>query len=229
MKKRKKIPVKISVVKKRAVKKRIVKKSQPERKLVLKKRVSLYFNSYRKKVLKYKRRWKKQVQLSLEQAINIWGQAKNKIGRIRQVWQVLQGDALKRFEKSGKQFRKQFKKQFLTKKNKGRKKAVAFLQRAAALLQNRKVRRAAYSLTVLFIIFASLFYWYILRDLPNPAKLSTAPIPLTTRILDKNGNVLYRVYKDADRRKLSWEEIPQVVKDDSVAIEDANFYNHKGI
>lgn len=82
---------------------------------------------------------------------------------------------------------------------------------------------------VLITIVGGLFYWYILKDLPNPASLTNTPSALTTRIMDRNGKLLYRVYKNANRTKLNWEEIPDIVKNSTIAIEDSNFYHHIGV
>lgn len=82
----------------------------------------------------------------------------------------------------------------------------------------------------LFITTTSVFsYWFILKDLPNPSVLKTSPSALTTRIMDRSGKILYRVFKDANRTKLAWEDIPDIVKNATVAIEDDSFWNHHGI
>lgn len=79
------------------------------------------------------------------------------------------------------------------------------------------------------LAFCALLYFFIIKDLPSPTSLSSKQIPMTTQILDRNGKLLYRLYKDTNRIKLSWEEIPPVVKNATLAIEDAGFYNHPGI
>jgi 1A family penicillin-binding protein len=92
--------------------------------------------------------------------------------------------------------------------------------------QNKRLGYVFLGVTALYFIF---FYALIIRNLPNPNHLKNGKIPLTTTIYDRNGKVLYRVYKDANRYKLSWQDIPQLVKDSTLAIEDANFYHHSGI
>ena len=98
-----------------------------------------------------------------------------------------------------------------------------------ALRHNRKfVRITGSSLIVLLIIFA-IFYELILKDLPDPLALKTKPSAQTTIIRDRNGIVLYKVYKDANRINLDWDEIPTVVKNSTIAIEDSGFYHHPGV
>lgn len=73
------------------------------------------------------------------------------------------------------------------------------------------------------------FWWYILKDLPSPEMLTSAFTPQTSIIRDRNGQILYKIYKSANRIKLPLEEIPTVVTKATVAIEDSDFYNHPGI
>lgn len=73
------------------------------------------------------------------------------------------------------------------------------------------------------------FYFLVFKDLPNPKLLTYTQSPQSTIIRDRNGEILYRIYKDANRTRLAWEEIPPVVKKATLAIEDANFANHLGV
>ncbi len=80
------------------------------------------------------------------------------------------------------------------------------------------------------ILISSLaFYILILKDLPSPKELTLTSSPQTTIIRDRNGTILYKVYKSANRIKLPWEELTENVKKATLAIEDADFYSHHGI
>lgn len=80
------------------------------------------------------------------------------------------------------------------------------------------------------IIMFGLLYFFLLRDLPTPAKLyNYEETPLATTIYDRNGELLYQIYADQNRTLVSQEDIPQYVKDATVAIEDKDFYKHYGI
>jgi membrane peptidoglycan carboxypeptidase len=46
---------------------------------------------------------------------------------------------------------------------------------------------------------------------------------------DRDGKVLYEVYKDKNRLPVSFNEIPDSLKKATISIEDKNFYKHKGI
>lgn len=54
-------------------------------------------------------------------------------------------------------------------------------------------------------------------------------ITKTTTITDREGNVLYYVYKDQNRLFVSGDKIAQVMKDAIIAAEDERFYLHNGL
>ncbi len=78
-----------------------------------------------------------------------------------------------------------------------------------------------------FIISFLVFAWYA-KDLPSPAKLSQVT-GNSTVFYDRNGKVLFDMYKDKNRIPVTFEEIPEYLKQATIAIEDKNFYKHKGI
>ncbi len=76
-----------------------------------------------------------------------------------------------------------------------------------------------------FIIL--LFAWYA-KDLPSPSKINSKLSEQSTQIFDRNGKLLYEVHGNENRILVDWDEMPQNVKDATVAIEDKNFYKHHG-
>lgn len=78
-------------------------------------------------------------------------------------------------------------------------------------------------ITIICFIYIQFFY-----ELPNPNILSNYPSILTTQILDRNGNLLYKIYKDENRTLVTIESLPQFVKNAFLAAEDKDFYKHKG-
>lgn len=95
-----------------------------------------------------------------------------------------------------------------------------------------KVRRAYLLVgivTLSFLLFIVGAY-VLLKDLPAPTKLREAgTIPYSTHIYDRNGELLYEVYREQNRTPISLREMPQYVKWATIAIEDREFYTHKGV
>lgn len=90
----------------------------------------------------------------------------------------------------------------------------------------RKHRRLTISMGLL-LLFLALSY-YLFSDLPSPTKLSKGSFPVSTQILDRNGNLLYEIYSDQNRTPIKLQEIPPFVRQATIAIEDKDFYKHGG-
>lgn len=81
---------------------------------------------------------------------------------------------------------------------------------------------------LLTIFLAILAAWYFTKDLPSPRQLDSRQVAQTTKILDKNGELLYNIYTDENRTLVPLSEIPNNLKHATIAIEDKDFYKHKG-
>lgn len=71
-----------------------------------------------------------------------------------------------------------------------------------------------------------VFAWYS-KDLPTPNKVIRRD-GFSTQIMDRNGELIYDVYKDAKRMPVVAEDIPETLKNATVAVEDKDFYKHRG-
>jgi 1A family penicillin-binding protein len=81
---------------------------------------------------------------------------------------------------------------------------------------------------VILILFTGiLFAWYA-KDLPRPDKVQRRE-GLSTVVLDRSGEKLYDIFEEANRIPAKWDEIPQYLKDATVAVEDKDFYRHQGL
>lgn len=78
-----------------------------------------------------------------------------------------------------------------------------------------------------FIFVFALFAWYA-KDLPSPGKLAIAT-GNSTVFYDREGRVLFEMYKDKNRVPAKFDDISEYVKKATIAIEDKSFYKHKGI
>lgn len=94
-------------------------------------------------------------------------------------------------------------------------------------LYNRLARFTLFALLVGIVIFVILFIWYG-RDLPAPGKLINSSLAESTQIYDRNGILLYSVYKDQNRAYVQLSDIPKNLQHATIAIEDKNFYTNAG-
>ncbi len=82
-------------------------------------------------------------------------------------------------------------------------------------------------LTILFFVLPYNAYQW-LKALPNPQLLSRRDLEVTTKIFDRNGALLYEIYADQNRTPLPLSEIPLILQEATIAIEDRDFYTHPG-
>ncbi|PKM91217.1 hypothetical protein CVU82_04180 [Candidatus Falkowbacteria bacterium HGW-Falkowbacteria-1] len=89
----------------------------------------------------------------------------------------------------------------------------------------------ATALIVLVAVFAGLLIVsFLSKDLPNPNQLIEREIAQSTIIYDRTGeNILYEFHGEEKRTLINLSEIPDYAKQATIAIEDKNFYKHKGI
>jgi len=91
------------------------------------------------------------------------------------------------------------------------------------------------ALTIFAVLFlsgalGSYFFWkYILAPLPDAHSLVTRKQTVSTKIYDRDGELLYNIYKDKNRTPVPLDRIPAQVRLATIAIEDAEFYEHTGI
>ena len=80
---------------------------------------------------------------------------------------------------------------------------------------------------ILFILFPYIFYSWI-NTLPHPGQLALRDVPTTTKIFDRNGNLLYQIFANQNRTPIKLSSVPESLKIATIAIEDRDFYHHKG-
>jgi len=80
---------------------------------------------------------------------------------------------------------------------------------------------------VIFFLLSFLIFAFFAHDLPSPNKLKESGGNSTT-FLDREGKVIYQMYKDKNRIPVNIANVPATLKNATVAIEDSGFYSHKG-
>lgn len=76
------------------------------------------------------------------------------------------------------------------------------------------------------VVFLGLIAW-VANDLPDPNRIREVQ-GQSTKITDRNGEVLYDVFQDERRNPVNYDQLPQYLKDAVVATEDKDFYKHRG-
>ena len=77
------------------------------------------------------------------------------------------------------------------------------------------------------VIFFIALAW-VAKDLPDPNAIVRRS-GFSTKIVDRNGTLLYDLYDESRRTPVKIEQVPDYLKQATVAIEDKDFYKHTGI
>ncbi|HLE48598.1 MAG TPA: PBP1A family penicillin-binding protein [Patescibacteria group bacterium] len=80
---------------------------------------------------------------------------------------------------------------------------------------------------IIGILILVISFPLIALDLPSPEKIIRHE-GFSTKIVDRNGKVLYDIYTNEKRIPVKVEDIPEYLKLATVSIEDKNFYQHQG-
>lgn len=90
-----------------------------------------------------------------------------------------------------------------------------------------KLAKLAFAGTIALFLLFFLFLPLLAFNLPSPDKIVRRE-GFSTKILDRNGEVLYDIYLNQRRTPANFSEIPLYLKQATVAVEDKNFYKHQG-
>lgn len=83
--------------------------------------------------------------------------------------------------------------------------------------------------SIIILVFLLSGFWVLfIKDLPPPEGLTTREIEVSTKIYDRNGVLLYKIFENQNRTIVPLSEIPLQVRLATLAIEDAEFYSHPG-
>src|SRR3990170_2112494 len=91
------------------------------------------------------------------------------------------------------------------------------------LKNKRKVKKVTF-LSVIIGVSLWLFW-----GIPLPTKLTSQQVPVSTKLFDRNGKLIYEIYTDKRSTPISLDELPNYVIESTIAIEDKDFYKHYGI
>lgn len=94
-------------------------------------------------------------------------------------------------------------------------------------IKNQFTNRYNRKRLIFFSVVGSIllyFFW----EIPLPMDLNSSQ-PVSTKILDRNGKLIYEIYSDKRRSPVSLTELPKYVLEATISIEDKNFYLHQGV
>ncbi|NTU72643.1 PBP1A family penicillin-binding protein [Candidatus Roizmanbacteria bacterium] len=92
--------------------------------------------------------------------------------------------------------------------------------------------KITYFLLGFFVCFILLLTYQIhifMAKLPSPDDIGKVNYALSSHIYDRKDRLLYEVYKDQNRTPVHLSELPSYVSQAAIAVEDKDFYNHKGV
>ena len=104
----------------------------------------------------------------------------------------------------------------------------ALLKNAKRILTWKNIKKFfLYSFLGTLSLILLLFAWFA-KDLPSPNKINSRLLAESTKIFDREGNLIYEVHGEKNRTLISFDEMPKSIKDATVTIEDKDFYKNRG-
>ncbi|MFS8158751.1 MAG: penicillin-binding protein [Candidatus Roizmanbacteria bacterium] len=91
----------------------------------------------------------------------------------------------------------------------------------------KKLLMIAIGGTIALFLLVLVSFAIMARDLPSPGILSSKN-DASTVFYDRDGKVLFEMYKDKNRVPVSVNDIPLTLKQATIAVEDKSFYKHQG-
>jgi len=93
----------------------------------------------------------------------------------------------------------------------------------------RKVKFVILGSIAFLAIIGVLMFFIILLTLPNIGNVRNLVAAQSSLILDRNGEILYAIYGDENRKLVNFEDISKYAPLAAMAIEDDAFYDHGGV
>ncbi len=98
-----------------------------------------------------------------------------------------------------------------------------FFQKIKNYLKDEKSRKQF----IFFSVVGTILLW-LFWGIPLPTNLSSKQYPVSTKLFDRNGELIYEIYTEKRRTPIELEDIPEHVRLATISIEDKDFYTHYG-
>ena len=103
--------------------------------------------------------------------------------------------------------------------------------------RNNFFKKIIHKLVIFFIVlglvFSGIIFFYVRKltqGLPDPNQLIERDIAQSTKIFDRTREVvLYEIHGEEQRTLVNLHDLPDYIKNATIAIEDKEFYHHKGV
>ncbi|MCL5090937.1 MAG: PBP1A family penicillin-binding protein [Patescibacteria group bacterium] len=101
---------------------------------------------------------------------------------------------------------------------------------SSSKVSSRIINTISFSLGMGLASMAFVYFLFpILKDLPSPQSLANRDQSLTTKIFDRNGKILYKIYLEKNRTPVPLTDLPPYLIQATLSIEDKEFYKHRGL
>ena len=88
-------------------------------------------------------------------------------------------------------------------------------------------KRRIFAIALIVIALTGFFVW-LFWGVPLPTKLMQSKVPVSSKLYDRNGKLIYEIYGDKRSTPIEIDELPKYVIDATISIEDKDFYKHHG-
>src|SRR3989344_1437447 len=106
-------------------------------------------------------------------------------------------------------------------KNKGQKKSKKLKESDGKRIIIKKKRNQ--KKLIFFGILLAINLW-LFWGVPIPTKLASTTVPVSTKLFDRNGRLIFEIYTDRKSTPVDIKELPNYVIQTTLAIEDKDFY-----
>ncbi len=104
------------------------------------------------------------------------------------------------------------------------------LRRRLKKLLTKRTLTVAVATLGTFALAGVALVFYVLKTVPPAVLLEDREVAESTKIYDRTGTVLlYEIHGEERRTVIPFAEIPDIVKQATIALEDANFYSHSAL
>ena len=109
----------------------------------------------------------------------------------------------------------------------------AYVKRGFRAIKRRHIKKAFWMVLLcagVGLVIATLIVIYFITRVPDISILISRRVSESTKIYDRSGaTLLYDVHGEEKRTIVPWDQIPQNVRNATLAAEDSQFYSHSGI